>query len=163
MKSKPFTVEDLERKGFQLAKNGQYEKLIVTHIAEQTITAPMLGIGEALAIRKTSRPKAKLKIPNAKAKGLQAIERVLKASNIEYVTEYKFDAHRKFRFDVFMPSLKCGIEYEGIFSTKSRHTSLGGYSTDIEKYNLCQLNGLKVLRYTAMNYKNFVEDLKRLL
>ncbi|MBQ19137.1 MAG: hypothetical protein CMD31_00115 [Flavobacteriales bacterium] len=81
----------------------------------------------------------------------------------EYVTELVFHPDRKFRFDWAIPSLKIAIEYEGVISKKSRHTTMKGYSTDCEKYNLALVSGWKVLRDTAMNYQNLSEDLKSLL
>ena len=52
------------------------------------------------------------------------------------------------------------IEYEGIFSEKSGHTTLSGYKKDVEKYNLATKLGWKILRYTADNYFDFENDLK---
>ncbi len=71
-----------------------------------------------------------------------------------FVPEYKFLTDRKFRFDWAWPEFKIAIEYEGIFADKARHTNKMGYSKDTEKYNLATINGWRVLRYTAMTYKN---------
>ncbi|WP_179022044.1 hypothetical protein [Winogradskyella forsetii] len=76
------------------------------------------------------------------------------------VEELEFHPDRKFRFDWALPSLKVAIEYEGLFSKKSGHTTVGGYTKDCEKYNSAQLLGWTVLRYTALNYKNLDRDLK---
>ena len=97
-----------------------------------------------------------------------AIEYILKSflqHNMipEYVTEHKFDEKRRFRFDWAIPSLKLAIEYEGIFSEKSGHTTITGYASDIEKYNLAQLQGWKVLRYTALNYADLAQDIELFL
>lgn len=81
----------------------------------------------------------------------------------ELVAEFQFNPHRKFRFDWAIPSIKTAIEYEGIFSEKSRHTSKQGYSRDAEKYNLATSGGWKVFRYTAINYKNLIQDLEQIL
>lgn len=80
-----------------------------------------------------------------------------------YVEELVFDSIRRFRFDWAIPDLKIAIEYEGIFSKKSRHTTISGYTEDCEKYNLAIANGWKVLRYTAKNYTNLEKDLKKIL
>ena len=80
-----------------------------------------------------------------------------------YTTEYRFDEFRKFRFDYAIPSVMIAIEYEGIMSSKSRHTTVGGYSKDIEKYNLAVTQGWKVLRYTALHYQDLYTDLEKLL
>lgn len=77
-----------------------------------------------------------------------------------YVRELKFDEVRRFRFDWAIPELKLAIEYEGLNSKKSRHTTKKGYTGDCEKYNTAILNGWKVLRYTALNYSDFAQDIK---
>lgn len=63
--------------------------------------------------------------------------------------EYKFHPTRKWRFDYAVRTKMIAFEYEGIFSKKSRHTSLKGFSGDCEKYNEAQLLGWKVFRFTA--------------
>lgn len=70
---------------------------------------------------------------------------------------------RKFRFDwaVEGNSLKIAIEYEGIMSGKSRHTTVTGYSKDAEKYNMAAALGWKVLRFTALNYKDLITELNK--
>lgn len=76
------------------------------------------------------------------------------------VPEFQFNPARKFRFDWAVPAIKVSVEYEGIFSDKSRHTTKEGYSRDAEKYNLAAAGGWRVFRYTAANYKNLVKDLE---
>ena len=46
------------------------------------------------------------------------------------------------------------FEYEGIFSKKSRHTSISGYTGDIEKYNSAAIQGWIVIRATAVTVKS---------
>ena len=101
-----------------------------------------------------------------------AMEFVIKSLNIPYEKEYKFDDKRKFKFDFYIPMISCGIEYEGIFASKgtnnnfsgkSRHTNVVGYSRDATKYNLAQIDGFIVLRYTAINYGELLNDLTILL
>lgn len=81
----------------------------------------------------------------------------------DYVEELQFLDDRKFRFDWAIPSLKLAIEYEGLISKKSRHTTITGYTNDCIKYNLAVIHGWKVLRYTAKNYNQLADDLKILL
>jgi len=90
------------------------------------------------------------------------IEYVIKTLGVQYVTEFQFAKPRKFRFDYAIPELKIAIEYEGIRSSKSRHTTITGYTNDTTKYNLAAVNGWAVLRYTALNYANVENDLKLL-
>ena len=90
----------------------------------------------------------------------------LKAMGIEYVCEHQFHKVRKFKFDIAIPALKLAIEYEGIFKPqggKSRHTTGAGYSKDCEKYNLATVQGWKVLRYTALNYRNMYQDIHTII
>jgi very-short-patch-repair endonuclease len=82
---------------------------------------------------------------------------------IPFKEELVFFKGRKYRFDFAIPDYKIGIEYEGINSSRSRHTSITGYTKDTEKYNLAVCNGWRVLRYTALNYKNLREDILTLI
>ena len=103
------------------------------------------------------------KMHRNKSKGQQAIEMFLFVNGIKYTQEYKFSSERKFRFDLAIRDIKVGVEYEGLFSAKSRHTNVYGYSTDCTKYNLAQCEGWKVLRYTSANYREFYKDIKKLM
>jgi len=69
---------------------------------------------------------------------------------------------RKWRFDWAISSLKIGIEFEGLMSEKSRHTTIKGFSGDTQKYNAAQELGYIVLRYTVLNYKDLLTDLDRI-
>lgn len=91
------------------------------------------------------------------------IGETLKLMGIAYETEYRFHPVRKWMFDYAIPSLKVAIEYEGVFSVKSRHTSVTGYTKDAEKYNTAQIMGWRVLRYTAMNLKDLAGDLREII
>jgi hypothetical protein len=48
-------------------------------------------------------------------------------------------------------------------SNKARHTTVTGYTKDCEKYNAATLMGVKVLRYTTINYHQLVTDLDNLI
>ncbi len=76
--------------------------------------------------------------------------------------EHRFHVERRFRIDFFVKEIKCGIEYEGIYSEKSRHTQQTGYSTDCIKYNLAAQEEIIILRYTASNYKQVLTDLNKI-
>ena len=92
------------------------------------------------------------------------IRQFLDLSGLPYVCELQFAKHlkRRFKFDFAVPELKVAIEYEGINSGKSRHTSITGYSKDCEKYNLAVKLGWRVLRYTCMNYKDVSQDFEQI-
>lgn len=78
--------------------------------------------------------------------------------------EFKFIPDRRFRADwlIELDAKKVLVEYEGIASDKSRHTSITGYTKDCEKYNLASKHGYTVLRYTALNFGDVFKDLKEL-
>lgn len=94
--------------------------------------------------------------------GIKTVLWVLKREGIipDYVEELEFHTERKFRFDWAIPELMIAIEYEGLFSKKSGHTTVGGYTKDTIKYNLAAINGWTVLRYTALSYQNLEKDIK---
>ena len=108
-------------------------------------------------IKKNKSTSTKKNGDGSKAKS--EIEMVLKHGGYDYVKELKFHPSRKWRFDFAIESLRIAIEYEGIMSEKSRHTTISGMSRDCEKYNTAQLLGWKVLRFTGINYKNLASIL----
>ena len=77
--------------------------------------------------------------------------------------EYRFHPGRKWRFDFCIPALKLAVEYNGIFSKKSRHTTVTGYSGDMKKINEAQKLGWTVLQYTPLNYRDMIRDLDEYL
>lgn len=96
--------------------------------------------------------------------GLSEIKSILIRNSVRFELEYKFHDKRKFRIDVYLPDYKIGIEYEGIVSDVSRHSTLTGYSNDCTKYNLALLdNGIKMLRYTAFNFNEFEQDINKII
>lgn len=93
---------------------------------------------------------------------------MLRSMNVEYVKEHRFSTERRFRFDYAILSHKIAIEYEGIYSfagtqQKTRHTSVKGYTEDATKYNLAIVEGWRVLRYTAGNVHQLLDNLNQLL
>lgn len=99
-----------------------------------------------------------------KITGAKKIELLLKSEfkHLKILSEFKFHPTRKWRFDFAIVEKKIAIEYEGIFSARSRHTSITGFTNDCEKYNEAVKLGWRVLRYTAENYSNIICDLKLL-
>lgn len=97
--------------------------------------------------------------------GTDNISLVFLHFKVKYQKEFKFLENRKFRFDYYFEigDKKIGVEYDGLFSQKSRHTTVTGFTKDCEKLNLAQLNGYIVLRYTALNIKDFYNDLEKLI
>jgi hypothetical protein len=74
--------------------------------------------------------------------------------------EHKFSEYRKFRFDFAVKEIMVGIEYHGLNSQKSGHTTLVGFTKDQDKSNLAQSEGWKVLAFTVLNYQNVIETLE---
>lgn len=92
-----------------------------------------------------------------------AIWAICKEKKLKFETEYRFHTVRRFRFDYAIPEKMIAVEYEGLISAKSRHTSITGYSRDTEKYNMAAIEGWTVLRYTTLTVKNAYNDLTKLL
>ena len=114
------------------------------------------GLGSTLGhevMDKATKPKKVAKKPRIEAKELTWMKVRLMKCRRNLSFEYQFAKPRKFRFDIALPKEMIAIEYEGINSSKSRHTTITGYTKDCEKYNLATMNGWKVFRYTALNYK----------
>lgn len=74
--------------------------------------------------------------------------------------EYRF-SKRRFRFDFALPEFKIGIEYDGLNSEKSGHTTLLGFTKDTDKINLAISLGWKVLRFTCINYKQVLQEVEK--
>lgn len=72
---------------------------------------------------------------------------------------------RQYRFDfaVITPVIKIGIEYHGLQSKKSGHTTLLGFTSDTEKANLATSLGWKVITYTVLTYQNVIQDLEKII
>lgn len=79
----------------------------------------------------------------------------LRVIGVDWVEEYRFHPTRLWRFDLAIPSLKIGIEYQGHGSTGKgghigRHASITGMTGDCEKYNEAQRLGWAVLNFTVL-------------
>lgn len=160
-----WTEKDLEYltgKGLKIDDDKSFRKAAV-------FTGQLLEVPKSQKVNvkmfQENKPKIKIVKRSIEKDTIHAILDMLKLTNQieDFVTELQFDEKRKFRFDYAIPSLRLGIEYEGIMSEKSRHTTISGYSKDIEKYNLALTQGWKVLRYTAKNYLNLEKDLQKLI
>jgi len=74
--------------------------------------------------------------------------------------EYRF-SKRRFRFDFALPEFKIAVEYDGLNSDKSGHTTLLGFTKDTEKINLAISLGWKVLRFTCINYQQVLREVEK--
>jgi len=86
--------------------------------------------------------------PQMMAAKLSNVGQALQLFGFSYVTEHKFHPVRHWRFDYALPDLGIAIEYEGLYSKKSRHTSIKGFREDCRKYNEAALLGWVVIRVT---------------
>ena len=63
---------------------------------------------------------------------------------------YLLSDGRSLELDVFIPSLKIGIEYDGV----AWHTNESSYKRDHKKYLICQNNGIKLIRVSEFQREN---------
>lgn len=107
---------------------------------------PKLAGGSALK-RKPSSGKPKLTVAQILLrKHLQELTHGHRSYAL-ILTEYKFAPNRRFRFDLYIPMLRCGIEVDG-GRWKRGHRSSRDTDMHNEKYNLAQLLGYKILTFT---------------
>ena len=88
----------------------------------------------------------------AKQKFSILIKQLAKRHSLHLDTEKVFCKGRKWRLDYCFPDLMIAVEYEGIFANKSRHTTISGFTGDVEKYNMATAMGYKLFRATAKDY-----------
>jgi hypothetical protein len=121
------------------------------------------GFKETKPKKQTSKKAQKRK--GSKIKGWLELnlEHWCAANRLELAKEFQFDPERKWRFDWAVKSIKVAWEYEGLFSEKSGHTTVKGFTDNTDKYNEATAQGWRVVRYTALNYKQLIIDLNKLL
>jgi very-short-patch-repair endonuclease len=120
--------------------------------------------GKIVAYAIGAKGKSTPKLPRQEAPAVSYMHWQLNAWCIKYKhqlkKEHQFSDKRKFTFDFAIMDLKVAIEYEGLNSNKSGHTTIVGYTKDTVKYNLAQSEGWTVLRFTVMNYKTLIKTLE---
>ena len=131
----------------------------LTHIEQLKAKGQIRGFVDKKPRKKEAKIRAKDKVSYEKLFIDAYLISYCQEHGVELYRELKFAEDRKFRFDWAIKELMIAVEYEGIFSKKSRHTTQSGYSKDTEKYNLAASLGWQVYRYTAGTYKNIVIDL----
>jgi len=95
----------------------------------------------------------------------QNFQDIAKMIGYQVEPEFKFCPDRRFRADwkVSKGERSCLVEYEGMplmANKKSRHVTLQGYTSDCNKYNLAQLLGYPVFRYTVLSFDYVIGDLE---
>lgn len=151
-----FTEKQLQ----QLQQEGKIKGYQVQKKCKDTLSSSRLKSGE-------QQKKCKVTLKQKRSKEKEWISKNLWAwcmeKGLEMQMEQRFHGERKWRFDYSIPSLMIAIEYEGLMSEKSRHTTISGFTGDSEKYNAAQALRWKILRYTAVNYKNLITDLNNII
>lgn len=133
----------------------------------QLLALQKKGLIKGFTSTKMVKPIAKVKGSNVGCKQVQWMRWNLqywcneKALTLE--EEYRFHPEKRYRADFAIPSLKVLIEYEGLNSEKSGHTTIGGYTKDTEKYNLAQSMGWRIIRVTVVNYKTVLQELQKFI
>jgi very-short-patch-repair endonuclease len=116
---------------------------------------------------KVSQPKKKIIKARNDCKEVQWIHWQLKywciEKGIRLEKEFKFAKGRRYRADFALPDQMIIIEYQGLNSAKSGHSTLVGYTKDTERMKIANDLGYRVLYYTVLNYKNVLQDLTKLL
>lgn len=98
---------------------------------------------------------APVKVPATKAKLMPKASKPKRMFQLamrqypEFKPEVRFHPARKWRFDYADTERRIAVEYEGVMQGTSRHTTIGGYCGDVEKYNAAAFLGWRVFRVTA--------------
>jgi very-short-patch-repair endonuclease len=77
--------------------------------------------------------------------------------------EFKFAKGRRYRADFALPDQMIIVEYQGLNSAKSGHSTLMGYTRDTERMKMANDLGYRVLYYTVLNYQNVLQDLEKII
>ncbi|HEY0983542.1 DUF559 domain-containing protein [Schlesneria sp.] len=79
--------------------------------------------------------------------------------------QYVFHATRKWRFDFAWPQFKVAVEIDGgVFQRKATgHRSMDGVVKQMEKLNIAQIAGWKVLRFHPNDLDKTPEDTVRMV
>ena len=137
----------------------------------QLLALQKKGLIKGFTSTKMVKPVAKVKgvIPHHPKRSKEKdwiwwnLQFIANSNSLELVEEYKFHPERKWRSDWAIPAIKLLIEYEGLISDKSRHTTIKGYSNDSTKYREAVKLGWSLLRYDALNYKNLPNDIQSII
>ena len=78
----------------------------------------------------------------------------LRAVGLHPEREHRFHPPRRWRFDFAFTDKKLAIEAEGGIFSRGRHVRGAGFAKDCEKYNAANLDGWRVLRFTADQIKS---------
>ena len=82
---------------------------------------------------------------------------------IRFEKEFKFAKGRRYRADFALPEYFILLEYQGLNSAKSGHSTLKGYTSDTERMKVANDLGYRMIYYTVLNYMNVIQDLERII
>jgi hypothetical protein len=103
----------------------------------------------------------------SKASLYYALIEFCQRNKLTLIKEFRFNLSRRWKADYFIIELNCLIEFEGLGGKTKQgiggHQTKLGYTSNCEKYNKASLMGFKLLRYTAINTNQCVNDLEILL
>ena len=101
-----------------------------------------------------------------KSKGEVKISRLLEKYRIKYISQYKFDDCKFYRylpFDFYLPDYNCCIEFDGKQHFQNTNTFYNYEEThnhDIIKNNWCKENNIPLIRIPYTHLKDLkIEDL----
>lgn len=77
------------------------------------------------------------------------LAKMLEATGLDFVTEFRFDPSRRWAFDWAYPPAKIAVEFEGGTYSGGGHVRGRGFSRNCEKYNAGACAGWAILRYTS--------------
>ena len=122
---------------------------------------------------KASKPKPKkgkrkgysLEYLKDKARSKARNEDLVKFVDPRFIAEHHFCECRDFSFDHAILELKIAYEVEGVTkdSNKSRHTSIEGFTKDMEKYNIAESQGWHVIKCTPATFEENFKYLELLI
>lgn len=110
-------------------------------------------------MRRTRRKKTKSSEPSNTVKNFEAM--IMLSLLPDPVKEHEFSEEAKYRFDYAWPDMKVAVEIEGGIHNYGRHVRPEGYTNDCNKYNLAQIEGWIVLRYTSLNLERCINEIER--
>ena len=114
-----------------------------------------------------SNLKQRIKVPKIespeKKEFMAAVVLFCRSKKLPLFAEQRFDIVRGWRFDLLIPGIPVvALEYEGLFSEKSGHTTIKGFVDNCDKYNAAAISGILVIRYTAKNWQKVLSDLEKI-
>lgn len=140
-KGTPFTISDLEAKGYRDDGTGTF-KWVPPQEREKK------------AVKPDKIEKIDLFIKLCEAEGLPIP-----------VKEYRFANERRWRIDYAWPKQKIALEVEGGVWTGGRHTRGKGFLGDMEKYNALTAHRWRLIRVVPKELQtiNTINQLKQML